>query len=38
MRIVQLEESFAQSDRSGTRFFGNFASSTAISSNVNPIR
>ena len=31
MRFVQLEESFAQSARSGTRFAGSLVSSTATS-------
>jgi hypothetical protein len=38
IRLVQLEESFAQSARSGTRFAGSLASSTATSWSVRPIR
>jgi hypothetical protein len=38
IRLVQLEESFAQSARSGTRFSGSFASSRATSWRVKPIR
>ena len=36
-RLVQPADSFAQSDRSGTRLWGSFESSTPISSSDRPI-